>query len=70
MSFPFILIKVKWALPVSTLTFFKGLEGTAAEQGKGTSSLDSGRRNSEKWWRAEARVNFTKAPSTPISHVC
>lgn len=42
MSFPFILIKIKWALPVSTLTFFKGLEGTAAEQGKGTSVLTVG----------------------------
>ena len=22
------------------------------------------------WWRAEARVKFTKAPCTPILHVC
>lgn len=70
MSFPFILLKIKWALPVSALTFFKGLEGTAAEQEEGTSGLDSGRRDSEKWWRAEAPVNFTKAPSTPTSYVC
>ena len=70
MSFPFILIKIKWALPVSALTVFKGLEGTAAEQEEGTSGLDSGRRDSEKWWRAEAHVNLTKAPSTPTSHVC
>ena len=70
MSFPFILIKIRWALPVSTLTFFKGLEGTAAEQGKGMSGLDNGRRDGKKWWRAEARVKFTKAPCTPILHVC
>lgn len=70
MSFPFILIKIKWALPVSTLTFFKELEDTAAEREEGTAGLDSGRRDSEKWWRAEAHVNFTKAPSTPTSQVC
>jgi len=70
MSFPFILIKIKWALPVSTLTFFKGLEGTAAEQGKRTSGLDNGRRDGKKLLRADARVTFTTAPSTPILHVC